>query len=94
MRHEEDFMKHAKETIGEERFNSAIEKAHESMKDMYILTDPYGDVALGTADKEEVKKYLRNLLDHEVEILDFTVMLNGTIIPKTILLINRLDIIT
>lgn len=87
MKHEEDFMKHAKKTIGEERFNNAIEKAHESMADMYILIDPYGDEALVTKDKEEVKKYLRNLLDHEVEIVDFTVTLNGTLIPKTILLI-------
>ena len=56
------------------------------MKDMYILTDPYGDEALATKDKEEVKKYLQNLLNHDVEILDFIVTLNGTIIPKTILL--------
>lgn len=55
----------------------------------YKIVDPYGDEALVTQSKDEVKTYLQNLLDHEVSIDLFDVTLNGELVSKTILLMKE-----
>lgn len=55
----------------------------------YKIVDPYGDEALVTQSKDEVKTYLQNLLDHEVSIDLFNVTLNGELVSKTILLMKE-----
>ena len=56
------------------------------MSNKYLIVDPYGQEVLVTESEEEVKAYLKHLINHEISIVDFIVTYNNEIIIKTILL--------
>ena len=58
------------------------------MKGKYLIVDPYGNEALATEYKEEVRNYLNNLVDNEVNIVDFIVTFDDKLVVKTILLMD------
>ena len=48
----------------------------------WLIVDPYGNEALATASKEEVIAYLKNLTDHEINIVNFTVTHDGVLVEE------------
>lgn len=58
------------------------------MNGRYLIVDPYGQEALATESKEEVRVYLQHLLDNGINIVDFMVIKDDKAVLKTLLLMK------